>query len=162
MLKGIVTVSVLASATLLMAGGSVKASLPSVVEVPTHSAKTDPVYVEKDVQLMWQDQAYTDAEDGANKQRRSIEKSGKWRHAEQYCSSLDYAGYIDWRLPTSDELQHVHQKAGQVFTHFRGSDFWTSTPASKRKYFVVFTADAYRYERKLTQTNYIRCVREIK
>jgi hypothetical protein len=56
----------------------------------------------------------------------------------------------------------VHREPGQAFVNFRGSDFWTSTPAETGKYFVVFSADAYRYERKSTQSNYIRCVRCMK
>jgi hypothetical protein len=68
-------------------------------------------------------------------------------------------GYSDWRLPTSDELQHVHRKYGQVFSFFRGTDFWTSTPASKGRYYVVYPADAYVYEQQTARTNYIRCVR---
>ncbi len=160
MVKGIVVASLLASTSLLMAGGSVAPALPEVVEVPVQSAEG--LYIEKDVKLMWQDQAYTDAEDSAYKRRGSFGKAGKWRYAQQYCSTLSYAGYIDWRLPTSDELQHLHRKAGQLFKYFRGSDFWSSTPASSKKAFVVYPVDAYRYERKVTQSYFIRCVRGMK
>ena len=82
-----------------------------------------------------------------------------WKHAEAYCRTLDYAGYSDWRLPTSDELQRVHRISGQVFTYFRDTDFWTSTPASVGRHYVVYPADAYIYEQKSRRTNYIRCVR---
>ncbi len=104
-------------------------------------------------------QAYTDIADGAYKREKSAGKAGNWRYAEKYCRRLNYAGYRDWRLPTADELMHIHRKYGQVFNHFRGRDFWTSTPASKGKYYVVYPADAYRYEHKIKRSNYIRCVR---
>ncbi len=146
-------------ATLLMAGGNVSPKLSAVVDISAQTCKADEVYIEEDANLMWQDQAYTDAEDGAYKQEYSSSKAGKWKHAENYCRRLDYSGYADWKLPTSDELQHVHRIPGQVFTYFRGRDFWTSTPASKGKYYVVYPVDAYRYEHKAKRSNYIRCVR---
>ena len=147
------------SATLLMAGENVTPKLSAVVDIPTKSCKADKVYVEEDTQLMWQDQAYVDAEDGAYKREHSVGKAGKWKHAVNYCQRLDYAGNTDWRLPTSSELMHVHRKTGQVFSYFRGSDFWTSTPATKNRYYVVYPADAYQYKRKTRKSNYIRCVR---
>ncbi len=159
MKKSIIVVWMLMSAVLLMAGGNVTPKLSPVADIPAKACKTDKIYVEKDTNLMWQDQAYVDAEDGAYKQKRSVGKAGKWKHAENYCRRLDYAGYADWRLPTSDELMHVHRKEGQVFSYFRGEDFWTSTPGVKGKYFVVYPADAYRYEHKIKRSNYIRCVR---
>ena len=159
MKKSIIAAWMLVSAVLLMAGGNVTPKLSAVAEIPAKACKTDKIYVEKDANLMWQDQAYTDAEDGAYKQKRSAGKAGKWKYAENYCRRLDYAGYADWRLPTSDELQHVHRIPGQVFVYFRGEDFWTSTPGAKGRYYVVYPADAYRYEHKTKRSNYIRCVR---
>ena len=142
-----------------MAGANVNSNLPEVVDIPAKPCKADKVYIEADAKLMWQDQLYVDAEDGAHKQGHSVGKAGKWSHAENYCRSLDYAGYGDWRLPTSDELMHVHRKKGQVFSYFRDINFWTSTPAIKGKYFAVYPVDAYRYETKMNKTYYIRCVR---
>ena len=159
MKKIIIATCILVSATLLMAGGNVKSNLSPVADIPDKPCKTDRVYIEKDVELMWQDQSYTDAEEGAYNQEYSNAKAGKWKHAENYCRTLDYSGYSDWRLPTSDELQHVHRISGQVFTYFSEHDFWSSTPAAKRRYYVVYPADAYRYEHKMSRTNYIRCVR---
>jgi len=146
----------LMSTVFLMAGGDL-----SPIE-PVESAKVcheDLTYLEKDVNLMWQDQQYTDAEDGAVARSHNAGKAGTWNHAVSYCRSLYYAGYSDWRLPTSDELQHVHRIEGQVFTHFRDKDFWTSTPTTEAKYYVVYPADAYIYKRNRSETNFIRCVR---
>ena len=159
MKKRVLATWIFMSVTLLMAGGDFSSKLPPVADIPAKPCKTNKVYIEKDVNLMWQDQAYTDAEDGAYKRENSTEKAGKWKHAESYCRRLDYSGYADWRLPTSDELQYVHRIVGQVFVYFRGRDFWTSTPASRGKYYVIYPADAYRYEHKTKRSNYIRCVR---
>ena len=153
MKKSIIAGWMLVSTVLLMAGGNVTPKLSAVADIPAKACKTDKTYVEEDANLMWQDQAYVDAEDGAYKREHSAGKAGKWKYAENYCRRLDYVGYADWRLPTSDELQHVHRKEGQVFTYFRGRDFWTSTPAVKGKYYVVFPVDAYRYEHKIKRSN---------
>ncbi len=159
MIKNIIVTWGFISITLLISGGDISPKISAVADISAKSCDTDTVYVEEDKQLMWQDQAYTDAEDGAYKQERSVGKSGRWNHAKNYCSQLDYAGYADWRLPTSDELQYVHRIHGQVFANYRGRDFWTSTPASRGKHYVVYPSDAYRYEHKSKRSNYIRCVR---
>ena len=159
MKKSVIAACMSMSAILLFAGGNVTPSLPAVVDIPAKAYKVDKVYIEKDAKLMWQDQVYVDAEDGAYKREHSEGKVGNQKHANNYCRRLDYAGFVDWRLPTSDELQHVHRKDGQVFSYFRGRDFWSSTPASQGKYYVVYPADAYRYEHKIKRSNYIRCVR---
>ncbi len=159
MKKSIIATWMLISVSLLMAGGNVSPNLSAVADISAKACKVDKVYIEEDAKLMWQDQAYVDAEDGAYKQERSIGKAGNWKHAVNYCRRLDYAGYADWRLPTSDELMHVHRIYGQVFTYFRGRDFWSSTPGVRGKYYVVYPADAYRYEHKTKRSNYIRCVR---
>ncbi|WP_294956197.1 DUF1566 domain-containing protein [Sulfurovum sp.] len=142
---------------LLLAGGNISQVAP--ISEPVSNCSPDETYIEHDAQLMWQDQKYTDKEDGAYKRNRSYGKAGGLKYAVNYCKRLDYAGYNDWRLPTSDELVHVHKKPGQVFRYFRGDDFWSSTPTVENKYNVVYTSDAYRYPRKPSQSNYIRCVR---
>jgi len=157
MKSALITAGMALSFGLLFAGGDLAPVAP--ISEPGANCYPDEVYVETDAQLMWQDQKYTDKEDGAYKRNRSNGKAGSLSHAKNYCKRLDYAGYTDWRLPTSDELQHVHRHPGQVFKYFRGRDFWTSTPASVGKYYVVYPVDAYRYEHRTNRSNYIRCVR---
>jgi hypothetical protein len=157
-MKKVLILSAFLSVALLNAGGNgVAPAAAPVAEILTDCSKNT---VFKDAEgLMWQDEAYTDAEDGAYKNNKASGKAGTLKHAKAYCSTLNYAGFTDWRLPTSDELMTVHRKPGQVFTNSRGFDFWTSTPSKAGKYYVVYAVDAYRYERKGTESNYIRCVR---
>ncbi len=159
MKKSLIGLSILLLSTLAMAGGDCVQNMSPVTAIPSSGCKENKIYVEKNVQLMWQDQAYTEAENGAYKRHKSIGKAGSHGHAAAYCSRLNYAGYADWRLPTSDELTHVHQDRGQVFTYFRDGDFWSSTPTTENKYYVVFPADAIRYARSPRQSNFVRCVR---
>jgi hypothetical protein len=163
MKKIYLSAALLLSTVLLMAGSNTEAPKKAeVVEIPKTNCVKNTVYKDHDTDLMWQDAAYTDAEDGAYKRNGSLGKAGNYQHARNYCNSLIYAGYADWRLPTSDELMTVHREEGQAFTNFRDTDFWTSTPAKAGKHFVVYPADAYRYERKASESNYIRCVRCMK
>jgi hypothetical protein len=155
--------STLLSAVLLMAGGKLAPEdipeLVPAVNTPLNDCKKNTLYHDEKTGLMWQDEAYTDTEDGAFKNNDAAGKAGDYHHAKGYCSRLYYAGYSDWRLPTSDELMELHREPGQVFTNFRAADFWTSTPAKTGNYYVVYPVDAYRYERKMARSSYIRCVR---
>jgi len=159
MKKVFMVMGILLWSMLLMAGGNINPNLSEVADIPNNICITSKIYVEQDARLMWQDQAYVDAEDGAYKRNYSVAKAGTWNHAVNYCRRLNYAGYSDWRLPTSDELVHVHRKTGQVFTYVRDNDFWSSTPTTDIRYYVVFPADAYPYKRYKRESNYIRCVR---
>jgi len=159
MKKSVIMLGAVLLTSLLMAGGNISAKLPAVTAIPSHHCKADKVYKDRVENLLWQDQAYTDAEDGAFKRERSIGKAGSYAHAVRYCERLQYGGYADWRLPTSDELVQVHHPMGQSFTYFRDNDFWSSTPTTEGRYYVVYPVDAIRYTRSPKQSNYIRCVR---
>lgn len=160
MKKVIISVCVSMATTLLIAGGDTTSpSLPAVAIITNAPCKTNKVYIESDAKLMWQDQAYTDAEDGAYKREHSIAKAGTFGHAMNYCRALHYAGYSDWRLPTSEELTHMHDKQADNFTYSRDADFWSSTPTTENRYYVVYAVDAYPYKRKASESNYVRCVR---
>jgi len=158
MKKTVVSLGVAAAVGLAFAGGKAAPALPKVVEIKS-PCTVEKVYVEPNTNLMWQDAPYTNAEDGAQAQDTSFGKAGSLMYAMRYCHTLNYAGYNDWRLPTADELMRVHKIDGQVFTNFRDKDFWSSTPTTDGKYYVVYPADAYKYKRKKTQSNFIRCVR---
>lgn len=159
MKKLLISACVAMFTTLLMAGGDASTTLSPVAKISNTSCKTNKVFVQADAGLMWQDQAYTDAEDGAYKREHSVAKAGKHRHAMNYCRALNYGGYNDWRLPTSGELTNVHAPQDNPFAYYRGSDFWSSTPTTENRYYVVYTADAMQYARKPSASNYIRCVR---
>jgi hypothetical protein len=160
MKKIVIFLGVCGVTALLMAGGNVAPTLPEVTGIDeARPCKVNTVYEERDAGLMWQDQKYTNAEDGAYKRNHSVGKAGTWEHAMRYCRNLNYGGYTDWRLPTSDELMNLHRKPGQEFINYRDGDFWSSTPTTDVRYYVVFPADAYPYKRYKRESNYIRCVR---
>jgi hypothetical protein len=53
----------------------------------------------------------------------------------------------------------MHDAQDDPFEYIRGSDFWSSTPTTENRYYVVYAADAHPYKRKPDESNYIRCVR---
>lgn len=159
MKQSIVWIGVVLASVWAVAGGDIGQSMSASNATPSHDCKQDRVYKDRTQHLLWQDQAYTDAEVGAEKRNRSTGKAGSQKYAARYCHRLQYAGYADWRLPTSDELTAVHTQEGQAFTYSKGNDYWSSTPATEGKYYVVYPADAIRYARSTTESNYIRCVR---
>jgi len=158
MKKSILGLGVLLAAATLFAGGNLVPATPSVAKIAA-PCQVQKIFVDRTSDLMWQDAPYTDAEDGAYARNHSVGKAGTLRHAIDYCRRLDYAGFQDWRLPTADELMAVHRRPGKDFVHFRDKDFWTSTPTTEGKYYVVYPADAYKYKRNKNQSNFIRCVR---
>ncbi len=156
MKKSVLSLFLTMSTAFLIAGGDIA---PLVDTAETNVCKLNLTYVESNTDLMWKDQYYTNAEDGAYAGSYNSGKAGNLNYAKSYCANLDYAGYSDWKLPTSDELQSVHRRESQVFGNFRDKDFWSSTPTTEGKYYVVYPADAYIYKRKRNETNFIRCVR---
>lgn len=158
MKKALIGFGIFLTTISVVAGGYVAPSARIMASAKT-SCNAGKIYLDYKRGLMWQDSPYVDAEDGAYSRNRSLGKAGTFQHAIQYCQQLDYAGYSDWRLPTADELMDVHRDEGQHFTYVRDKDFWSSTPTTEGKYYVVYPADAYKYKRRKRQSNYIRCVR---
>jgi hypothetical protein len=158
MKKSIPLLSVLLCTIGLYAGGNTASRLPAVATIKA-PCKANYVYIEKEQKRMWQDQPYSSDEDGAYAREQSLLKVGTLAHAQNYCRQLNYAGYTDWRLPSSDELMHVHRRKGEQFVYQRAEDFWTKTPTTNHKFYVVSPVDAYQYKRSPKQSNYIRCVR---
>lgn len=158
----LVSLALALSVSLVSSGGLMDVE-PYTSSMPSNCTAKDGcykngVYLELDNELMWQDASYRDADDLAYVSEDSNCKAGSQSYAVDYCQTLVYNGYSDWRLPSSDEMMHVSRKHN-VFMDNRGADFWTSTKATKGRYFVVYTVDGYRFARNPAQSNYIRCVR---
>ncbi len=90
----------------------------------------------KDTNLMWQD----------DESAKTTEKT--WKEAIEYCESLNFAGYSDWRLPNKNELLSIVDRS-------------KSNPAINGA-FKNTTSDVSNgnaFSRAKSVGNYVRCVR---
>jgi hypothetical protein len=91
-----------------------------------------------------------------------------WTNAVNYCDSLDYGGFADWRLPSVEELSTIPDYGknipaidAAVFPDTPPSYFWTSTVHSVQTDYAWVTyfndGNADRYLK--TKNYFARCVR---
>lgn len=174
-MKKISLALLVASSTFLLAGGDVSpvSEVSPVIEpkqVP-YNPNPDLTHIDFPAGLIWMDQLYTETErityhDG-NSQWNILDKAegkvGPYDYAVKYCSTLNYAGQNDWRLPTRKELEIMyHADASvQIFNYEQTGYFWTNT-ATSSGHIAVYTREGYGYHAHDGRTQYIRCVRDSK
>jgi hypothetical protein len=108
--------------------------------------------------LMWQD---------------TSDKRLNWESAIDYCETLAFAGYEDWRLPNFNELYSIVDKnvsettINSSFTNiasgmFNPNIYWSSTSYNQdnTKAWTIKFENADNTRESKTDTNYIRCVRD--
>lgn len=106
---------------------------------------------------MWQDNVEVTYEDSVNM-------------AVITCDNLILNGYIDWKLPTLEQLQTLLDEKGKEhflnkkFSYLEKGHYWSETSYvgdTKSYWYVDFKTGKVAYEDKNIK-NYIRCIREIK
>jgi hypothetical protein len=85
-----------------------------------------------------------------------------------YCSTLNLAGHMDWRVPTKIELLSIFDfgksspAINPIFTSSASSAYWTSTRFAQDPtlvWAVYFSGGTGPAVVKPTNTNLVRCVR---
>ncbi len=83
-----------------------------------------------------------------------------WSEANQYCQNLDLGGYDDWRLPSIETLQELHNYKA-VLTNLSTGTYWSSTTVDVR---ADHAWSAYQSgsvgQNDMTHNYYVRCVRD--
>lgn len=106
--------------------------------------------------LMWQD----------NSEAKIVYKN--WNDAIEYCESLLFSGYNDWRLPNINELLSIADRTkynpaiNSVFSNVNSSDYWSSTTyasGTSNAWVVNFYYGNVDWLSK-TYSYYVRCVRD--
>ena len=118
--------------------------------------KTKEVVIDKQKQLMWQDNGAASSTDKA------------YNEAKIYCENLELAGYIDWYLPKLSELksivkaQNYPRSIDKAFENVYADYYWSSTEhSSEFAWIVLFIYEDTSYYHK-TDPSHVRCVRKVK
>ncbi|MCP4628588.1 MAG: DUF1566 domain-containing protein, partial [bacterium] len=132
---------------------------------PNYIDNEDSTITDNNTGLMWEQKK----SDGSDK-----DITFNWNEALSYCENLELAGYTDWRLPNTKELEQVldlnKSKPAIDTTYFPNTQngmYWTSTSCSgchKMKAFSTdFTSGELYYGNKFRDgeygMNYARAVR---
>lgn len=108
--------------------------------------------------LMWQDDSNA----------KAIKKN--WHGAIDYCESLDFAGYDDWRLPNYNELESIVDykkpsgesiKDGFINTT-KFYSYWSSTSYafdSSNAWNIAFNGGSDVGKNNKSKSFFVRCVR---
>jgi len=77
-----------------------------------------------------------------------------------YCYTLAYAGKLDWRLPTSEDLKLIYKNKDK-FLYFASNYYWSSTTyaGGSDSAWSVYFGDGYQYYNAKDNSYYVRCVR---
>ncbi|HPS30706.1 MAG TPA: SUMF1/EgtB/PvdO family nonheme iron enzyme [bacterium] len=97
------------------------------------------------------------------------EKKMMWMEALDYCETLDYAGYADWRLPDINELKSVvNRKKYNPASDISGisvETFWSSTSSSSNPVYAFCIDINYGLVKilyKLMNDQNVLCVRSLR
>ncbi len=157
---------------LIASAGSLE---PSAAPAPTMKT-LDEIYNKLDILgtrtrfQVTNDEAVMDYKTGLEWERSTNATRRTWDEASTYCTNLLFGGYIDWRLPTVNELFGLADTTQSnpslpllnPFINVYTSKYWTSTVANTTDpgYFWYISFDHgsgdYLYRNNLL---YVRCVR---
>jgi len=107
--------------------------------------------------LMWQDDNAT----------TTVKKN--WQNSIDYCENLDFAGFIDWRLPNFNELYSIGDRSKSnpaikdAFMNVEVYDYyWSSTTRAdgSSNAWVVLFGDGNGNHYFESHSLYVRCVRD--
>ncbi len=121
-------------------------------------------FYDSSTHLMWQDQAYTQAEYDAYVDNTETEKVLYWDNAISYCTNLGLESHSDWHLPSESELATIVDKNNYptIKTGFQNSvaiEYWTSTQFDSLNAKLIDFSDGNHYYWDKGYSTYIRCVR---
>jgi len=127
--------------------------------------RDDNIVYDKELHLLWQDNIEV------SDTKLSLDNSMK------YCENLKLSTYINWRLPTYEELLSIGDyevykpTLNPIFNNSASGHFWSiiyKRIAYKKEwvpqndYFVkrIYFSDGYSYDNDRTGKAYVRCVKE--
>jgi len=122
-----------------------------------------PVYKDRSLQLIWQDQPYQPQDQIAYDNDSNSTRVGEWSYAHRYCQNLKIGNLSSWRLPSKEELYQSY-KEQYPFKNSNRHSYWTLTPAEdeEAKHYAIYfkTGDIEVIDDSVHY--YIRCVHEMR
>ena len=100
--------------------------------------------------------------------QESYKSNLSWQASLEYCETLEYAGFTDWRMPNINELISIvnYDKASPAsdFPEYASNFFWSSTTNTKRgsTYALGITGHiglVSSQDKSNTNIVFVRCVR---
>lgn len=119
------------------------------------------IVLDTDTNLVWQD----------NSEAKTVKKN--WKEAVEYCENLNLAGFDDWKLPDSDELESVVDKSKyptikkgfqNIYTGIFLDKYWSISSHFSYPYNawgLDFNSGSGNWGFK-SSSNLVRCVRDAK
>ena len=92
--------------------------------------------------------------------------SGKWCDMNDLCENCTHEGYLDWRLPTKDELATIYNNRSTI-NNLTGDQYWSSTIYSGSLYYYLdfSSGGTWHYASSnsayTSERCYARCVRTL-
>lgn len=128
-----------------------EAILPPAYEAAASVSISEDVFVDNDLNLMWQD----------NSEAKAVQKN--WQGAIDYCEDLSLAGFDDWHLPNENMIMDLHHKRDKL-KNIANGDYWSSTRViddSNVARYVLFKSGSGMGLPNYKRTYYyIRCARD--
>lgn len=127
---------------------------PEVKQIIEYETK-DGLVLDKTNNIIWQD----------NKSTQVLRST--WQSAKDYCKLLRYKGYIDWKLPSRDQLKStIDKKAHSIdpsFNHNKQKQYWSSSESFdlyEESWFIDYDRGIMTVDPKTTR-KYIRCIKNL-
>lgn len=119
-------------------------------------SNTQEVVYDTKTKLLWQD----------NSEVKNLKDN--WDNSTTYCTNLNHAGLIDWRLPNNKELMGIVDSSyeptiNQEFKNCNKYDYWSSTEnvnSTDKVWTTYFFSGSSNNSSDKKSMNYVRCVRE--
>ena len=128
--------------------------LISIVSQAQEWVKKDASVVNTKKHLQWEDRTEVG------------EKLYIWKMAKAHCSSMEFAGFSDWRLPSHSELQSLSKidKGNALFSHLGNTLYWSNEIDAKDELnaYVVYAPNGFLSTSDKCDKNYAICVRNTK
>jgi len=125
-------------------------------------ARPEPVAIDKENKLVWQDEPYTQTEKDAYMYEMPKRRVGNFAYAKAYCENLSLGGYEGWKLPTKEMLVKLYS-GKKILKNIAQNYYWSSSAVTSKPMHVWTVDDTGSTSHAHIQGfDYIRCVKEIK